>query len=303
MKKIILSLTIFLITITCLIFIGTQTSQAAKFISSPKSQDDININEKNNDNLFLYGKNVNINKAVNGDLFIFAAKVNINAPVNGNVFLIGNDLNINDKIKHDAFIVTNTLTFTKNGQLDGSLYTRASQLVGADNKVSGRIHISQKDNSNLKRNYTTTIISLIATYIVGLLLLKFAPKTTAEIINSSQKDWGKSLFIGVITLFIAPIAAFILMVSLIGIPLGLALLIAYIADIYLGTIVISYLIGRLIFKNKLPNYLILLLGLFIFKVLQQVSFIQPFALLSIIYGMGLIINSRIKIYQTIKDQI
>lgn len=303
MKKIILILAISL----ALLAVGYKTSLAARFIA-PQNNDNQNINIHSktvNDNLFVYGKDVNINSPVKGDLFVFGSNVHINQPVTGNIFIIGVSTTINSEISHDAFIYAKELDLKDNAKILGSFYARTSQINKfSATQILGSTRISQSTKKvSPQKHILTQLASFLAMLLVGLLLLKFLPQTLHKAIESSRHDWGKSVLISVLAFFLAPIIVALLAVTIVGIPLAIILGLIFVIDIYLGAIVIAYVIGKFICKNKLTDQLILLIGLVIMRLLGSNHYTEPLATLLILYGFGLLLNAKFKIFEDIRENI
>ena len=111
--------------------------------------------------------------------------------------------------------------------------------------------------------------------IVGFLMLRFLPNLTLDISNKlSEKPW-KSLGIGFLALFFTPFIVFIVMITIVGIPIGLSLLFVYFLKLYLSKIYFSFWLGRVLFGKEVAkkSYVAYALGLI---VIYAVGFIPVF---------------------------
>ena len=98
--------------------------------------------------------------------------------------------------------------------------------------------------------------------------------------------------IGFIGLIVIPIAAVILMLTLIGIPLSIISLILYGIMIYLSAIPATYCLGNLITKGKMNSFLLLALSLLVFYIVRLIPIVGFIVeLLVICLGLGLFMKN------------
>ena len=98
-----------------------------------------------------------------------------------------------------------------------------------------------------------TITSLLSTLLVGLLIIKLAPNLSENVLKVITDRKFISLAIGLTLLILAPILAVLLMITFIGLPLGLITIILWILYLYIGRIFVIIWGGKMIvsyFKNK-----------------------------------------------------
>lgn len=153
MNKKLLQLIIFSLIIVA---VSMTTANAAQFITNER----IAIDEKTNDNLYLFGSSVNIDEKVNGDLLIFGNDVNVNANVNGDVMVAGNSVNItgnisgslravganiflDGKVGQDVLITSNIFRISSNSKINKDLIMAAN-----DSNIDGFIKRNLKGSAN-----------------------------------------------------------------------------------------------------------------------------------------------------------
>jgi hypothetical protein len=114
----------------------------------------------------------------------------------------------------------------------------------------------------------------ISTLILGLVLLAFAPRAaeSAWVIARQRTGvsiaWAAGLFFGV------PIVAIAAMVTVVGLPLGIALLLAYLPLAFVGYVTSCWLLGRRIARDRTwGRKRTFLLGWGIFRLLALVPFL------------------------------
>ena len=103
---------------------------------------------------------------------------------------------------------------------------------------------------------------------------------------------GLALGWGILALFLTPLIAVVLFITIIGIPLSLILLALYLIAIYLGKILVGILIGRSLLNNYLPKQkdsfiLAMIIGIIIAYLIFTLPIIGLFiSLLAMLWGLG-----------------
>jgi len=134
----------------------------------------------------------------------------------------------------------------------------------------------------------------VSTLILGLLVLLLAPRLDAAIVEVMRTRVGAAVGFGAAAFFLVPIAAIILLVTIVGIPLGLFVLLALALLYTIGYVAGAHALGRLIIKPPTSPFLAFLVGLGILRLVALVPFAGGLAwLLASIFGLGvLIVSSR-----------
>lgn len=110
--------------------------------------------------------------------------------------------------------------------------------------------------------------------------------------------------LGLLFLIVAPITTFILLITIIGIPLAMALLFTYFFFIYLAKIFISLVLGEKLlgyFNKEYNPYLVLLIGLFLYLILTSIPVVGwLITFVSVLIGMGAILLGKKDYYEEVK---
>lgn len=134
----------------------------------------------------------------------------------------------------------------------------------------------------------------VSTLILGLLVLLLAPRLDAAIVDVMRTRVGAAVGFGAAAFFLVPIAAIILLVTIVGIPLGLFVLLSLALLYTIGYVAGAHALGRLIIKQPTSPFLAFLVGLGILRLVALIPFVGGLAwLLATILGLGvLIVSSR-----------
>jgi hypothetical protein len=131
--------------------------------------------------------------------------------------------------------------------------------------------------------FATSISSLA----LGVLLLVFAPRAGEAVARTASDRFGRSVGIGFAVFFGLPIAALIALVTIVGIPLGLGILLALALLFWVGYVAAALAIGRLIVKPPTSRVLAYLVGWAILRLVAIVPGLGGLAwFLATVFGLG-----------------
>ena len=130
-------------------------------------------------------------------------------------------------------------------------------------------------------------------FVAGVVLIFIAPSRLTSLVESIRTRPGTCLGWGAIVLIATPIAATIVLITVIGMSVSLITLILFGIAIYLSQIPVSLFIGRWIigYFSKAEGQAVLVgslaLGLVILRLLRIIPFIGYFiSLVAILLGLG-----------------
>ncbi|KKR21581.1 MAG: hypothetical protein UT48_C0006G0033 [Parcubacteria group bacterium GW2011_GWE2_39_37] len=249
--------------------------------------------------------NTNDNSTIGGEMLMAAAATNIKGKISGDLTGAGSVINLNGEIGKNVKLwiddkKTNQpgLTISNNAQVGGSLLYTANK----DARFEGEGSIGGEVKRNeWKENYQKespidwlwgVIFSIFASIIGGLVLIGLFRDQVREITDEMLEHFGPALGWGLIILFLTPLVALVLMITLIGIPLALTLMALWLIMIWISKIIVGILIGRVIleklFANQKSN---MMLALILGVILTRFIFAIPvlgwlLCFFAILWGLG-----------------
>lgn len=128
--------------------------------------------------------------------------------------------------------------------------------------------------------------------LFGWILLGLAPRTYRTASDVMVKQGGWALLAGVVALVMTPIVVVLLMVTVIGIPVAVALMFLWLIALVASYVYSGYAIGAWVassasWKLKWPGFLSLLLGLVILAALMLIPVVGGlFGFLALVWGLG-----------------
>ena len=179
------------------------------------------------------------------------------------------------------------------GDLTAKLQHTDNLSVSPDATVEGETDLTtwpEEPNRYLTlKFYITEALQLLAAFLTGLVLFLLIPGLREARLQRGA-DVLATAVVGVVALFVVPALALIAILTLIGAPLGIIALLAWLAALYAAGIVTAALLGqRLLNGNGHRDAIMLLVGLAVVFVLINLPFVgNMMRLLVILLGLGVI---------------
>lgn len=244
----------------------------------------------------LYGGNVNIEGKINGPLTVYAQKVIVNAEVARDVEINAEEIELGPRAKLGAALryPANAQFKTAEGVVIGGAITRGDSMNGRrDTHPDREWHGEMMGAGPSWAGAAASFIALLATS--ALFLLVFTGFSQRASYRTRTTPWP-ALGAGVAVLLGTPMLAMLLMITLIGIPLGIALMMLFPLMLLMGCVVgvfsISQRVQQAVEKETLNTGIAARLGFFaltllLVLLLGSVPFIGALILVAImLLGTG-----------------
>ncbi|PXF60029.1 MAG: hypothetical protein C4B59_09930 [Candidatus Methanogaster sp.] len=201
------------------------------------------------DNAMIAGGTIaaSSNSAVGGDLDVAGGSIEITGHVGRDLSCGGGSVVLGGAVDGNATIFADDIRILQSARIQGDLeYTSDKEIEIPAGTVMGDVVYkrSEKKVEDIYSKITSSIISFLSILLIGLLMVRFAGNTTIRVSDTIATHILKSLGSGVLLLIAIPLIALILMITLIGLPLGLIVLFAYIVILYISKIFVGLAIGR-----------------------------------------------------------
>lgn len=217
------------------------------------------------------GGQINIQGSVAHDLLASGGSVMIGpgASVEGDTLLSGGQIDIKGTINHPLSVAGGTIIL--NGVVNGDVTARGGDVkLGSQANVQGNFSYYSPTQASVdsgarisgKTSYHKIetqswfagmfslfwFARLLMALTLGLIVFYLFGRQAATVVRSSFANVGGSILHGLLALFVAPLAIVVLCVTIIGIPLGIMGIFAYITFIFFSHIYSGILFGSFIFK-------------------------------------------------------
>ena len=272
------------------------------------------------------GAEVFINGDIGRDLVVTASEVTINeqSVISGDLILGAGVTRVNGQIGGDVMGGADTIIIS--GTVDGSVQVELKRLTLApDAEIGGDLVYTSDNEANILSGATVSgtttrnlperderawpflpvlaglavvwkILSFLMILLLGILLIILAGGRLTAMSDYIQSNPWHSLWWGIVIFVVAPAAAVLAIMTVVGLPLGLISLALYGMALYLSQVPVALLIGRLIIRQNRPlesrGMMIgaLALGLFVLFLLGLIPFAGwIIGLLTIIFGLGTLV--------------
>ena len=210
--------------------------------------------------IFLLGENAVVNGECQ-DLYAFSTNFILgeNAYVERDVKVAGNNVTIKGSINRDL------VSAASNTSIGGGLFTKVVRNIAYSGTLDASDEIKEKAvefKTDLNVEEAETEISAIGEKIAGAFLAigKIISISTSVLItlifafvfknrNEENEKYVKNIFIGMLYLILTPIVAVLIMLTIIGLPVGLLILLLYILALLVTIPVAIVSIAQKAFKE------------------------------------------------------
>jgi cytoskeletal protein CcmA (bactofilin family)/uncharacterized membrane protein len=249
---------------------------------------DVTIAEPVSGDVFIFGGTVQLlsTASVAGDVLIFGGTVEISAPIEGKLLGHMTSLRLDSSIVGDVDVTTDMLTLGERAVIGGNVrYVSNTVLERAQGaQVAGDV----VRNDLVYEATPVTLQSIMVPFLVILFSVAvwylIARRTLNRVVTRALLPGIRSVLIGTLTLLLTPFAVSILLVSMLGTMVGVALLASYILLIVLAIVSVPATIGKFVqsFLNKditAVSLAVLVIGSLLFTALLYIPIVGPIVLL------------------------
>lgn len=264
-------------------------------------------------NVSIGGINIELTNAadIQGGVVIGGANIFLASPIEKDVRVGGRNLTIGNAINGNIEAAVESVRLTSEAAIAGDFtyWSNKEASLDKDAKIEGAITRKAPQGffifgGKLVSDFFQAMqpffafLSLITTLVLGFLFIRFFPAYTRAVVDTLSSRRWRSFTTGITTLVIIPILFGLLIITIVGIPLGLILLTLSSFILYVARIFVIIAIGTFILKRLSKtggDFLAFLIGLIVYSVLVLIpiiGWIVPF--FSALFGLGAAV-------QTFKD--
>jgi hypothetical protein len=231
-----------------------------------------------------------------GETVEYAGIVNGPATIDGTVeeslLVVNGDVEISGTVRGDVVVIVGSVLVRSGAEIGGDLASRETPTIEDGATVGGEVReLSTRFDVDL--GLTGHIVWWVAysgsTLFLGLLLLLLVPRLDDASVVAMRDRLGAVIGFGVAAFFLLPVVAGLLLVTIVGIPAGLFLLLALAFVYTIGYVVGMHALGRLVVKPPTSRFGAFLAG---WAALRLVAFVPIVGgvvwLLVAIAGLGVV---------------
>jgi cytoskeletal protein CcmA (bactofilin family) len=292
------------------------------------SDEKVIINGNVNGDLFATGGEVIVNGNVTGDAYIAGGNITVNGQIAGELITAGGQATISGNtekiiafcgdleikgstgkivamagnvkihstsvVNRYAYIIAGT--FDNHGTINGELSLTAEQLVSKGNVGSFNYQkstASEDISKGIKAFFgIVSFLVTIGTLVLGLLFIKLFPKLFFTLEKEVEKDAIVKAIVGFFLIILTVIVLVVFAVTMIGLPIALALGMFFVLALMASGLIVSYCTGDFVTKRlnfKTGELGIFIIGFAIIAILKLIPILGMIVGLVVVsLGFGLI---------------
>jgi hypothetical protein len=228
-----------------------------------------------------------------GDVIVAHGSVRIDGRVTGDIVAFDAPVRINGPVEGEVVAFTERIVIGPGGHVDGDVsYWDKSPAITVPGAVGGKTEKLDFDEFAAPLGIFAAWIAVwlamsVSTLLLGMALLWLAPRSLEAAREVARTSTGAAIGIGLAVFFGLPAVAVLLMITLVGLPLGFALLLALLPIYAIGYTTSAFLLGRAIVKPPTGRFLAFLAGWGILRVIALVPGLGILAwLAAAVFGLG-----------------
>jgi len=239
-------------------------------------------------------------------------EVGRNATVGGNLAVAAGTLTDSGTISGDANAAAGNLTVGSAAHIGGTLTYWSNQPGSiAQGAVAGVVtHRVPPEHHNQNRSHFGSALLMalywfVVTYILAVLAMLWLPRHSSAITEALQKRPWQSFGWGILVAILTPLAGLVLLITVIGIPFGLALWAFYAVALLLAPVWVIMATRELLsgqFKRE-NTFVVLLLAAFIYTLIGLIPIVGAiFIIVTSLMGLGASVTSGFGAYRHLRQK-
>jgi cytoskeletal protein CcmA (bactofilin family) len=188
-----------------------------------------------------------IDGRVNGAVYVGRGDLVVDGRVTGDALVLDGDAFISGRVGGSVTVLNGKATVRPGARVGGDVASRTAP-TAARGTVQG--HVEKLDVDSLFGGFVVVILAVLwvavtlSTLILGVLFVWLFPRAADAVVIAGRRFWA-SFFLGLLLGVVLPILGIVVMASVVGIPLGVAVLGALAVLGPLGYVASALIFGRL----------------------------------------------------------
>lgn len=228
--------------------------------------------------------------SIGGDVALAGGSITISAPIQGVVHITGGDVRIDAPIQGNVFVKAESLTLGPKAVLAGNLTYTANAPVALEDGalVRGTTEFNERPDRVSKAGIAAALLALLSLWMFAKFLMLllgaaalayFFNRYSRELVATAAMQPWVEMLRGLVIVIVLPVLSGMLLLSVIGIPLGLIGMLAFMLMLIFAHLASSVVIGSVAHKwirhpaGYTVNWKTVLLGVTIVFFLSLIPFL------------------------------
>lgn len=238
----------------------------------------ITVNGNISGNLRVAAQNLDLNGIVDKNVSVFVQKADIGptSMIGGELFIGGQEARVNGTVRRDIYgglqrfdlvgfagrnvtVDVEKLTVHSGASIAGDLKYKSTEnaYIDPSGVVAGKVmhekpKVKEKretDNKNMSSVVTSLIMSILTSCVLALVLTYVWPKRMHNLLTTFLPMGARPLLWGLGIMFLTPIVVILLLITVIGAPVGIVLALLWLLMLIVSRSVVSVAVGQYMIKN------------------------------------------------------
>jgi hypothetical protein len=224
------------------------------------------------------------------DVVVADGDVTVRGTVDGDLVVADGDATIRGRVTGNVVTFAGTAILGRRAHVEGDLrYADKKPKIAPGAQIGGNVKKFKAEDFGggaIALQIGIWLAVTISTLVLGLVLLALFPRAADAVARTANARTGRAALIGLLTFFLIPIVAFIALITIVGIPLGIGLLLAMLPIYSIAYTTSAFVVGRMVSKQG-ARILAFIIGLIILRLLALVPFLGGLVwFLATILGLG-----------------
>jgi len=223
---------------------------------------------------------------VSGDVLWGGGSLRIEAPVAGDLKLGGGEVYINSTVRGNVEFAGEKLTLGQGAVIEGNLTYKSPNEATLEEgaRVQGATDFQRQDRNKAKEGVlafatlavlTGFLMKLACALVLALFFHRYAVTLVRSVVDRPLVELGR----GFAAFAILPIASIVLLITILGVPLGIIGLIAIVVLLIFSSLFAPVILGSIVHKWTLKpatyevTWLTVLIGVVLYSILGWIPFI------------------------------
>jgi hypothetical protein len=206
---------------------------------------------------------------------VFHGTVRIDGDVEGSVVVFDGAFFLSGTVRDNVVVFNGRVVLRPGARVGGDLITRLKPTIQSGATVGGEIKRLHNLSWSLSQawRWALWVAYSISTLILGMIVLGAARRSMEGAAAAARTKIGPSIGWGLLLFFGLPLAGILLLLTVVGIPLGIALLLALWLLYTIGYTTTLFAVGRMVLREPRSRFVAFLAGWGIMRVLAIVPFL------------------------------
>ncbi|HSL09820.1 MAG TPA: polymer-forming cytoskeletal protein [Actinomycetota bacterium] len=248
------------------------TLAAGLALAAPAAAQTTDVND--DDQVVLNGRLIVPSGETVGSAVLFNGTATIDGTVEESLVVLNGDAVVSGTVRQDVVALNGDVRITSGAEVGGDLVTRSEPVVDEGATVRGeRRQVSWELDATdvgVASRIVWWIGYSVSALVLGLVMLLLAPGLDAAVAGIVRTRIGAAFGFGALMFFALPIVAVLAIATVVGLPLGLFMLLAFALLYTIAYVIGAHAIGRLVVKPPASRYVAFLAGLAIVRLLALI---------------------------------